>query len=88
MLRCQGGGGHSFGKPNLAQETPLPLPVNQLYFQLTQNNSRVNFVNRLLDEVLEKTMLGVRLWRHAGVWSPKNKTNGYCEDGVHFKSCK
>lgn len=39
MLRCQGGGGHSFGKPNLAQETPLPLPVNQLYFQLTQNGS-------------------------------------------------
>lgn len=29
-------------------------------------------------------MLGVRLWRHAGVWSPKNKTNVYCKDGVHL----
>lgn len=37
-----------------------------------------------MDEGLEKTMLGVRLWRHAGVWSPKNKTNVYCKDGVHL----
>lgn len=37
-----------------------------------------------MDEGLEKTMLGVRLWRHVGVWSPKNKTNVYCKDGVHL----
>lgn len=41
-----------------------------------------------MDEVLEKIMLGVRLWCYVGVWLFKNKINGYCEDGVYFKLCK
>ncbi len=48
-------------------------------------NSRVDLVNRLLDERLGRDFLsGVRFWRHAGFWSPENKAKVFCEDGVHL----
>lgn len=48
-------------------------------------NSRVDLVNRLLDERLGRDFLsGVRFWRHAGFWSPENKAMVFCEDGVHL----